>query len=415
MPEYTYRAVDPRGKIVTGTVNADSASGVKEYLKNQGFLPVRIESGDPKPSPAPAPAVSPAPAAVSFGFKKKIGSEALSLFCRQLAVITMSGVSIVKGLEIMAVQTPNKLMRAEVSRIHREVRTGRTVAEAMRDKESHMPPLLVSMIATGEASGSLDEVLRNMSSFYEREHRIKQKIKSASVYPVIMIVMAIGLIIFFFNFLLPNITTLIVASGGELPLITRVVIKISEFTGKYLLVILGGLAVGLIILGFYFKTPGGRLVRDRLVAGTPLLGNTLRNVATMRFARTAYTLVRSGLPLLQGLEYIRQNVGNALAEIAVEYAIEGLQKGETMAANLAKAGYFNPMAIQMISIGEETGELEKILEEMSDYFNQEADSGFDRLLALVEPAMLILIGSIISVVIISVMLPMMELVTHVKR
>lgn len=405
MPEFSYQAIDTRGQLVTGSLSGDSVLSVRLNLKSEGLLPVRIESkGGSFALNLPA-----------LKFKREINGEALSQFCRQLSVITMSGVNILKGFEIMADKTPDKQMRSEVSRIHKEVQKGRTIAEAMGDRDSLIPELLTNMVATGEASGSLDEVLRSMATFYEKEHRIKQKIKAASIYPIIMMVMAAGLIAFFFNFLLPQMVTLITSNGGKLPLLTTIVINISKFTTKYFVVILGSLVGLSVFLKLYFKTPDGRLNRDGLLLKIPLLGKTMRDVATMRFARTAHILIKSGLPLLQGLDFIKQNVNNALAEKAIGHAIEGLQRGETMAANLAKAKYFDAMAIQMFSIGEETGELEKILDEMAEYYNQESDAGFTKLLALVEPVMLLVIGSVVSTVIIAVMLPMLDMFSHIKR
>lgn len=406
MTEFSYRAMNNRGQMVTGIINGDNESAVRQNLKKEGLLPVEIKKGKSSLFALELPSIK---------LKKQISSAALSHFCRQLSVIIFSGVNLLKGLEIMAQQTPDKLMRSEVERMYRELQTGRTLSEVMAEQGSLVPELLTSMVATGEASGTLDEVLRNMAAFYEKEHRIRQKIKSAAVYPLVIIVMAVGLIIFFFNFLLPQMVTLITASGGELPMLTRTVIGISNFITKYYLILLAAALGTAVLLSRYLKTPEGRLNRDKCILRIPLLGKTLRHVATMRFARTAYILIKSGLPLLQGLEYIKQNVNNALAEKAVDYAIEGLQKGESLAANLAKANYFDSMSIQMFSIGEETGELEKVLEEMADFYDQESDTGFTKLLALVEPMMLVVIGSIVSIVIISVMLPMMDMFTHIRR
>jgi type IV pilus assembly protein PilC len=406
MPEFSYRAVDPRGEMVAGSLSGDNIPAVRQILKNEGLVPVEIKQSGGGWEALALP---------SFRLKREISGEALSQFCRQLSVIVMSGVNVLRGLEILAQQTPDKRLASEIDRIYREVQKGRTISEVMEDRVSLMPRLLAGMVATGEASGTLDAVLRSMSVFYEKEHRIKQKIKTASIYPAVMAVMAVGLIVFFFNFLLPQLVTLITESGGQLPLLTRIVIGISEFSTRYfflIFTILGGLAV---LLGMHFQTPRGRLARDRIILRIPMLGKTLRCVATMRFARTAHILIKSGLPLLQGLEYIKQNLNNALAEQAVDYAAEGLQRGESLAANLARAGYFDNLAIQMFSIGEETGELEKVLEEMAEYYDQESDAGFTKLLAMVEPMMLVVIGSIVSTIIISVMLPMLDMVSHIKR
>ena len=405
MPDYQYRAVDPAGEITSGAISGDSVAAVRQTLKGQDLLPIEINLVE-------GLVLKGLP---SFKFKKQISGEALSNFCRQLSVIIMSGVNVLKGLEILGEQTSDKNLKKEINRIYLEVQKGKTIAEAMDSRDTLMPKLLISMVATGEASGNLDVVLRSMSIFYEKDHRIRQKIKSAAVYPVVMAVMAVGLMVFFFNFLLPQLVSLITSNGGQLPLLTRIVIAISAFTSRYFLLITAVSAGILIIFSIYLKTPGGRLNRDKLIFKVPLLGEVIRAVTTMRFSRTTHILIKSGLPLLQGLEYVKQNVNNALAEKAVDYAIEGLQRGESLAVNLAKAKYFDPMATQMFAIGEETGELEQILEEMADYYNHESDAGFERLLALVEPLMLIIIGGIVSTVIISVMLPMMDMVSNIKR
>ena len=406
MPKFSYRAIDSRGQVVTGSLSGDSAAALRQNLKNDGLIPLEIMEGA---GGALSGVLS------SLQFKSEVNGEALSHFCRQLSVIMMSGVNILKGLEIMSQQTPDKTMRSEVGRIFREVQTVKNISEAMRSPGSLIPEMLSGMVATGEASGSLEEVLRTMSEFYEKEHRLKQKIKSASVYPIVMAVMAVGIIVLFFNFLLPQILGMISATGGKLPLITRIVIGISEVFNRYYIIIFASLAALFLLSNRYFKTPGGRLARDRFILKVPMMGAITRNVSTMRFSRTAYILIHSGVPLLQGLELIKKNVNNAVAEKAMDYAIEGLQRGETLAQNLARANYFDTMAIQMFSIGEETGELEKILNEMADYYNQESDAGFTKFLAMVEPIMLVVIGGIVSVIIISVLLPMMDMFSNIKR
>ena len=418
MPEFSYRAVNNLGKWVTGTLNGESVIGVQQSLKNDGLLAVDIKPvrrGVATLTP-PASPTTPHAATMSFvKFKKRINGEALYHFCRQLAVILRSGVNLIKGLEIMAQQTKDKRMRAEVERIYQDVQTGMTIAESMGDRRSHIPELLSGMVSTGEASGTLDQVLHSMAEFYEKEHRVNQKIKAASIYPTVMAVMSMGLIAFFFNFLLPQMVTMITSSGGQLPMLTRIVMGISEYTTKYFIIFLAVSIGSVLFLHQYFKTSAGRMNRDKFLLRIPLLGKTLRAVTTMRFSSTAHILIRSGLPLLQGLDYIKKNVDNALAEKAIDYTIEGLQRGETLASNLQKANYFDVMAIQMISIGEETGELEKLLEEMAEFYEQESNAGFTKLLALAEPAMLVVIGSIVSIIIISVMLPMMDMFSNIKR
>ena len=404
MPEYSYKAVDNNGLMLTGSIFADDTSSARIDLKNRGMIPVSIdEAGNRLRSLKD-----------SHLFQRKIKKDVLAYFCRQLAVAISSGVNIMIGLDILAKQTPNKAMRSEASRIYHDVQTGMTVGESMKRKNSMIPEMLASMVATGEATGSLDTVLRSMASFYDREHRIAQKIVSASVYPIVMLFIAGGLLVFFFNFLMPQIIGMITESGGQLPLITRFVVGVSEIMQNYFIqnvLVLTAVVLGIVI---FIKTPSGRYLKDQLIFVTPLLGKTIRSVATLRLARTAYILIHNGYPLLEGLEFVKKNVGNALAEKSVNFAIEGLTKGEPMGENLEKGKYFDGMAIQMFVMGEQTGELEKILSEMVEFYEQEADLGFSKLIALVEPMMLVIIGGIVSFVILSVMVPMMTMFSNLK-
>ncbi len=404
MGHYRYRAIDSRGKRVTGTYEGENETVVYQYLKSENLLPVAIEKGRRKFF-----------SKQSFTLEKKLKSRAVSHFCRQMAVVTKSGVNLIKALDMMQDQTRDKLTNLEVGRIYQAVQTGKSISEAMNETGSLMPPLLSSMVATGEASGRIEEMFRNMADYYEREHRIGQKIKSASIYPTIMVVMAIGILTFFFNFLLPQLINMITLSGGELPFITRVVMGIAEFGSQYFFVILFIFSGILLFLSRYFKTVKGRWVKDQGLSRVPVIGKTLKDVTMMHFAHDLYLLMKSGLPLVESLRYIKNNMNNAVAEKAIEEGINGLLRGGSLSDHIQKTGYFDNMLLQMLTIGEETGELEMLLAEMADYYEREANAGFDKILALVEPALLIVIGLVISVVIISVMLPMMDMVRHLKQ
>ena len=337
----------------------------------------------------------------------------MAQFCRQLSVAIASGVNILTGMQILAEMTPNRGMREETGRMLKQLQTGSTLAEAMQARNSLIPEMLASMAATGESTGTLDAILRGMASYYDREHRIRQKLQSAAVYPVIMLLVAAGLLAFFFAFLLPQITTLVTESGGQLPLLTRMVIGVGDFLRDYYLAVILGAILGALLLVRWFKTDKGAMFRDRIVNRIPILGRTIRSVATMRLARTAYILVHNGYPLLDGLEFVRRNVGNALARQAVGNAIDGVRRGEPLGANLGRSGYFDGLAIQMVTMGENTGELDQILAEMADFYEQESDIGFARLVALVEPMMLVVVGGVVSIIILAVMVPMLTMFQYV--
>ncbi|MDS1029388.1 type II secretion system F family protein [Bacillota bacterium LX-D] len=406
MRSYSYRAISVQGKMTEGFVSAENTAQAYSSLKKDGYIPVELKETREKNFNS---------LQNLFCQKKQLSYESLGNICRQLGLIMMTGINILKGLEILAAQSPDKATRLEINRIYQEVQKGRSIAEAMSDQGSLIPKLLAGMVATGEASGTLEQVLYSMAQFYDKEHRMRQKIISASVYPVVMLFLAAGLMLFFFNFLLPQITNMLISTGARLPFLTIIVVDISEVTTHYFFVLFPGLLLIFFVLFKYGQTPRGRIQRDTLLLKLPILGRILRNAETMRFALTAHVLFRSGIPLLEGLNYVQQNLSNSLAQKAVEYAIKGLQRGETLASNLGKAEFFDAMSLQMISIGEETGELERILQEMTEYYTQEVDAGFAKLMSLIEPAMLVVIGGVVSIVILSVMLPMMNMISSLKH
>jgi type IV pilus assembly protein PilC len=331
-----------------------------------------------------------------------------------MAMVLRAGLSLMNGLNIMKMQIPDKAMKSEAQRMYREVQTGKTLSESMASTESNLPPLLARMVSTGEASGNLGEIFLRMADFYEQEHNIQSKVRGAMVYPIILSFVALGLLFFVFQFLIPQIETLLSGTGAKMPLITRSIIGIAHgIQGNLILIVifLGGLVLS---LRQYIATPQGRLRKDRILGKTKVVGKVTSDLVTTRFARTAAIVFRSGIPMLQGLDLIKQNVGNAVAEQALEYAIDGITKGETLAFNLEKAQFFDPMTIQMVRVGEETGSMDEVMEQMADYYNQEAERSITQLLALVEPVMLLVMGLIIGTIIVSIMLPLFDLISNIK-
>ncbi len=411
MPEYAYRAIDEAGQQVRSTIVADDMALARRFLRDRNLLPIEILEGKAASS-GPGLGLN---TQINIGFlkPKKVKVSALAQFCRQLSVAIASGVNILSGMQILADMTPNRGMREETQRMLKQLQTGSTLAETMHARHSLIPDMLASMVATGESTGTLDSILKGMAAYYDREHRIKQKLQSAAVYPVIMLLVAAGLLTFFFTMLLPQIATLVSEGGGELPLLTRIVIAIGDFLKQYFVGVIVVALVAFFAILRWFRTAKGAMFRDTVINHIPILGRTMRSVATMRLARTSYILVHNGYPLLDGLEFVRRNVGNALAQRAVTNAIDGVRRGEPLGSNLGRSGYFDGLAIQMVTMGESTGELDIILSEMADFYETESDIGFARLVALVEPMMLVVVGGIVSIIILAVMIPMLTMFQYV--
>lgn len=400
MAEFRFQAMDRSGQLHEGDFTADTEAVVLEALRERGMIPIKVV----KTTGVPGWLV----------LRPKIKADSLALFCRQMAMVLRAGLSLMSGLDIMKMQIPDRLMKKEAERMYREVQTGKALSEAMSSEESAIPPLLARMVATGEASGNLNEIFLRMSDFYEREYNIQTRIRGAMVYPIILSVVSVALLFFVFQFLIPQIENLLSGTGAQMPLLTRSIIGTTHFIqGNMVLIIIA--LVGLVFLIRYsLSTPQGRYRKDRLISRTKVMGTVTANLVTTRFARTAAIVFRSGIPLLQGLELIRQNVGNAIAEQALDYAMEGVRKGESLAYHLERARFFDPMTIQMVRVGEETGSMDEVMEQMAEYYNKETETGITQLLALVEPVMLLVMGVIIGTIIISIMLPLFDLIGNMK-
>lgn len=403
MPLYNYRAVDAYGKAVTSSLSARDFAEAKRKIQENELVVVKITRG------------SDIKEKIDKIFTKKINTKVISLFCRQLFIIISSGVNILNGLDILRNQTKNKVMKSVVGKLYSEVQKGRSLSEAMNDMENMLPPLLVNMVSVGEVSGNLDEILQRMSLYYEKEGYMRDKLKSAMTYPVILISVGIVMLIFFINFVLPEIVKLITESGGQLPALTRGVIGTANFLKNYGILVIAAIA-GLIILArTAVPREKFRLAKDKLINKLPVASNSIRNVVTSRFLRTISMMLKGGIPLIRVLESMEKVMGNAIAEIGIRAALEGVKRGERLGDNIASCNYFDSIVIHMINIGEETGELDNILEAMADYYDKEAETSLMKMMAMVEPVFTILVGVFIGILIVSMMIPMFGMLSQISN
>ena len=406
MPEFKYRAVKPDGEMVAGSITSESIEEVRLNIKNRGLIPIEIQAVHVYEKTESFK--------IHFSFReKKLDLRELSNFCRQLSVIISSGINTVWGFETIASQTKNKLMKAEVNRLLNCVQTGMTMSDAMLEKGSYFPELLGGMVATGEVTGTLDAILKSMASFYTKENYYRQKVKAAAVYPMIISLMAVGMVVFFLTFVIPKMLEIIKSTGGELPLLTRMVIGISDLIKNHFILIGLALLALITLIKTILRTTKGKLLKDTIITKIPVIKDLVRNFTTMRFSRTMFLFVSSGYPILQGLEFIKKNVNNSIAEIAINGAIEGLKRGEGIAENLDKYNYFDKIMVQMIAVGEQTGDLQAIIQEMAEFYEQEAETSISKAINLAEPIMLIVIGSIAGILILSVAVPMLTVFDHI--
>ena len=397
MSKFNYTAIMLNGSKTRGLIEADNIRDARTQLKARKLKVVDIKERSESSLFAPRKR------------SKKLKADAISHFCRQFAIIMSSGINSLVGLETLAKKSENKVLAAEINRIVEDVRRGNTIADSMLDKKSKFPKLLGAMVATGEETGTLEQVLRSMATFYEKEHRINQKIKNASTYPAIVAVLAVVMLFLFTSFIIPKMMETLIDMGGELPLITKVVMGVGNFMSKWwwLVLIIGGIASYFLMQ--YIKTPIGRMQKDKLIDKIPLLGKGISSIIAMRFSRSLYLFVSTGYPMLQGLDHIKSSLNNSLGEKAIGDAREGLMRGETLSENLEKSKYFDSVLIQMIAIGEQSGQLETISEQMADFYEYESDSYLTRLVAMIEPMMIIVVGIVVAILVLAIFLPMMSM------
>ena len=397
MKNYKYSALMLNGKKVKGVISANDFNDARQKLREKKLRVLELKEH------------TELTLFKKRDSKKKLKADIISHFCRQYGIIIASGINSITGLESLAQKSGNKILSEEINRIVSDLKAGATLADSMLDDKSKFPKLLSAMVATGEATGTLEEVLKSMGAFYEREHRINQKIKNASTYPIIVGIVSFVMLFVFTSFIMPSMMESIIEVGAEIPPISQMIMKLGTFMKNYWYLVLLCIIVLALFIKRYIKTPIGRHNKDVLINKIPLLNKGINAIVSMRFSKALYLFVSTGFPLLQGLDYIKESLNNSIAEKAIQKAKEGIIRGETLADNLDEAKYFDPVLIQMLSIGEQTGQLENISNQMSEFYEHEADIYLNRMVSMIEPIMIVLVGIMVAFLVIGVFLPMLSI------
>lgn len=397
MKNYKYSALMLNGKKIKGVIAANDFNDARKRLREKKVRVLELKEH------------TEGNLFAKRDSKKKLKADTISHFCRQYGIIISSGINSITGLESLAKKSGNKILSQEITRIVNDIKSGATLSDSMLDEKSKFPKLLSAMVATGEATGTLEEVLKSMASFYEREHRITQKIKNASTYPIIVGIVSFIMLFVFTSFIMPNMMESILEVGAQMPPISQMIMNIGMFMKNYWYLVLLVIIGSIILIKQYIKTPVGRHNKDVLINKIPLLNKGINAIVSMRFSKALYLFVSTGFPLLQGLDYIRESLNNSIAEKSVQKAKEGIIRGETLADNLEQSRYFDPMLIQMLSIGEQTGQLENISNQMSEFYEHEADIYLNRMVSMIEPIMIVLVGIMVAFLVIGVFLPMLSI------
>lgn len=341
---------------------------------------------------------------------RRVSSKELALFTRQFSVMLDAGLPLVQCLGAMAEQQANSYFRTTLQRIREDVEGGATLAEAMRKHPRIFDTLFVNMVAAGEAGGVLDVILKRLSTFVEKSVQLKRAVLSASVYPSVVMLVAIVIVFVILLWVIPVFATLFEGLNAPLPLPTRLVMRASALTSQFALPLLLCGILATVAFRSYYGTEQGRYTVDGLLLKLPMLGPVLKKIAVARFSRTLATLLASGIPILEGLEITAHTAGNAVLERALLRIKKAVAEGATLIEPMKRASLFPSMVIQMVGVGEQTGELEEMLQKVADYFEEESDAAIADFLTLLEPLMIVGLGVLIGGIVISMYLPIFNLI-----
>ncbi len=395
---YVFQCKDRQGRKIKGTLSADNEREVVKKLREEGYYVLSVKEKK-----------SSKDISLDFLKPKKPKLSDLSVYCRQMSTMIESGLSLVDTLEILREQTVNPVLQETTANVLQDVEVGKTLHAAVSAHPKVFPPIFRQMIRAGEAGGVLEEVLRRLADHFEKELALNQKVKSAMMYPLVILVVALVVVFFLLTTVIPTFAGLFAGFGGELPLPTRIIMGASDWLRSNWWIVLGIIVVIVIGGSSYKNSPKGKENIDRLVLKFPLTGNLTRKVVIARFSRTLSTLSASGVTLLEALRIVEDVIGNKILADVITQARLKLREGVQISRPLAASGQFPKMVIQMISIGEETGNLDKMLEKVADFYEQEVDTSVQGLVSLIEPAMVVFIAVIVGFIVISVVLPMFDM------
>jgi type IV pilus assembly protein PilC len=387
------------GDLKTGEIELKTKEEVLQYLHKQKLIPVTVREK---------------PKELKLQIGTGVGTRDIVIFTRQFATMINSGLPLVQSLDILAEQTENEALRKVIQDVLYDVESGHTLADAMGKHPKIFTQLYVNMVAAGEAGGILDTILLRLATFLEKNDALVRKIKGAMIYPAVIFGVAGAAVAILLIFVIPTFQTMFASAGIPLPLPTRIVIAMSAFLQGYWWALIIGIIGAVFGIRQLYQTDGGRLAIDRLLLKLPILGDLQRKAAVARFTRTLGTLVSSGVAILEGLEITAKTSGNRVIHDAVMGSRAAIAGGETISGPLKESGVFPPMVVQMINVGEQTGGLDEMLTKIADFYDEEVDAAVEALLSALEPLMIVVLGVVVGGMIVSMYLPIFDMINAVQ-
>ncbi len=397
MPVYTYKGTNKAGSNVSGEMNAASKSEAQNQLRRQQITPKKMsEKGKEFNMPT---------------FGGSVSSKELAIFTRQFSVMIDAGLPLVQCLEILAGQQENKMFQKVLAATRASVEGGATLSAAMRQHPKVFDALYVNMVEAGETGGILDTILQRLSTYIEKNVKLKRAVQSASIYPIGVMTIAGSVVTLLLWKVVPIFATLFAGLGVDLPLPTKIVIGLSNFIGSIFGLLIVVAIVGVVIgIKVWYGTEQGRFVIDSIILKLPVLGILMRKIAVARFTRTLGTLIASGVPILEGLDITARTAGNAVVERALQQVRKSLEEGKSLTEPLKDSEVFPGMVTQMISVGEQTGAMDAMLQKIADFYEEEVDAAVKDLLTALEPIMIVFLGVVVGGVVISMYMPLFSLI-----
>jgi len=400
MPQFAYKARATGGNTTAGVLEAADQRQAMDQLRSQRLIVLEINENQP----GLLEAIKKFPL-----FKPSIPAKDIVLFSRQLSTLVSAGVALVSGLNILSEQIPTPAFKTVVTKVKEDIESGLPVADALKKHPDAFTDLYVAMIRAGEVGGILDVILERLSNYLEAAEALRLKVKGAMMYPMVVSSIAAAVTVFLLVGVIPTFKDIFSSFGAELPLPTRIVIGISESLQNYFYIYILIPVIIVFVFRRWLKTENGKKIFDAKLLQLPMFGLLLRKVAVAKFTRTLGTLVKSGVPILQAMETVAQTSGNKVIETAIMEARESIREGERIAEPLKRSGVFPPMVTQMISVGEETGNMDTMLHKIADFYDQEVEQSIKGLTSMIEPIVIVIMGVVIGGIVIAMFIPMFEL------
>jgi type IV pilus assembly protein PilC len=402
MSTYAFKAIDLAGVKAAGEIEADSKQAVSDQLKQRGLIVLDIVDKHSSRQ-------------IELSFMKSVKTAELAIFSRQLSTMISSGMSILRALYVLEEQTEGKFLKETIVSVRKDVEAGLSLSDAMSRHPKVFNPLFVAMTQAGEAGGVLEDALLRVADQLQKDASLRRQIRSAMIYPTLVITFAVGVMMALVAFLVPVFESVFKQFGGELPKITQISVMMSHAVVGYWWLMFGGFAAFVISFIKWKKSSWGRPQWDRIRLRVPMkIGTIVQQIAVARWSRTFASLTSAGVPLLQALEITGKTGGNVVVEEAMDGVIASVKRGGTIAAPLAQATIFPAMVTHMVGVGEETGALDAMLEKVAEFYEDQVEASVKALTSILEPIMIIAIGSIVGFIVISMYMPLFTVYNNIK-